>query len=208
MKRGYVQTYEWVVKLLQDCNFADSARRLGLRETPQRAVTLDFLGRTYAVDKNGVELVGEKIKWSVKSEGFEHNAKSVLGYYVLSNANVEPLHEYCLLGAFSHGVFGRSPSAAGGLEKAFGADYTLFCRTAEKLGAVFEAEKARGQYRWSYTLLPKVPVKIMYYEGDDEYPTRIPILYDKTAIQIYKFEPLAVLNSCFIEGFASIGESL
>jgi hypothetical protein len=63
-------------------------------------------------------------------------------------------------------------------------------------------------YVWKYTVLPKIPIKIVYYEGDDEYPTNLQILFDKTAIKIYKFEPLAFLYGCFSEGFASIGEHI
>jgi hypothetical protein len=71
----------------------------------------------------------------------------------------------------------------------------------------FEFEKSSGKHVWNYLLLPKLPVKIIYYEGDDEYPTKLQILYDKTAIKIFKFEPLAVLHGCFIHGLAAVGES-
>jgi hypothetical protein len=212
-KRGYIQTYQWVVKLLADCNFAQSAKRMGLQLIQPNVIAIDFLGRTYTIAQSDVnkdalsfELTGDKIKWTVNSEGFEYNLKSVLGYYILSDAEVNALEDYCTIGSFSHGVFGRSGALFdSALGKSYGTDYKKFCESAEKLGMVFEAERHEGQYIWRYSLLPKVPVKLVYYTGDDEYPTNIQILYDKTAIQVFKFEPLAVLNGCFTAAFAAVG---
>jgi hypothetical protein len=212
MERGYMVTYRWVIKLLQDCDFAESARRLGLKLVSANRIAINFLGREYDVTKDGIELAEEKLRWSAAGEGYDYDLKSVLGYYVLSEANREPRSlsgepdAFCALEYFSHGVFRNSDWNHDALGKVFGADYDKFRRTAEKLGMTFEAQKSSGQYIWRYTLLPKIPVKLVYYEGDDEYPTKIQILFDKTAIEFYKFEPLAVLYSCFIGGLAAIGE--
>jgi hypothetical protein len=70
-----------------------------------------------------------------------------------------------------------------------------------------EESRPNLKYIWRYRMLPKIPIKIAYYEGDDEYPTKLQLLYDKTAILFYKFEPLAVLNGCFIRALAAIGEA-
>ncbi|MDR3335084.1 MAG: DUF3786 domain-containing protein [Treponema sp.] len=206
MKKGYEVTYEWVIKLLQDCDFDESSKRLGLKQVSQNNILINFLERTYIIAKDRIGLTEQKIDWTPKTEGYDYNLKSVLGYYLLSEANLEPGNDFCLLTHFSGGVFGNGSPWPDSLGKVYGNDYKKFCRIAEKLGMVFETEKRAGQYVWSYTLLPKIPIKIMYYEGDDEYPTTLQILYDKTAIQFYKFEPLAVLHFCFIEGLAAIGE--
>jgi hypothetical protein len=205
MKKGYEQTYDWVVKLLQDCDFSASAERLNLTRIGD-TIAVDFLGRVYTVSKDGVYLTEEKTVWTVKSEGYDYNVKSVLGYYVLSESDAEPGNDFCPLGHFSHGIF-RDGLTKNPLGAVFGKDYRYFCRTAKKLGMAFEGEKASGQYVWRYSLLPKIPVKLVYYEGDDEFPTAIQILYDKTAIRFFKFEPLAVLHICFIQGLAAIGET-
>jgi hypothetical protein len=92
------------------------------------------------------------------------------------------------------------------LGRVYGADYQKFSGVAEKLGMVFEENKSNLKYTWRYSLLPKIPIKIIYYVGDEEYPTKLQLLYDKTAILFYKIEPLAVLNGCFVEALAAIGE--
>jgi hypothetical protein len=130
-----------------------------------------------------------------------------LGYYLLSETDVEPEYDFCTLEHFSNGVFrGENALLYGGLGKIYGNDYKKFCKIAEEIGMVFESEKASGKYVWRYTLLPKMPIKIIYYEGDDEYPTKLQILYDKTAIKIYKYEPLNILQVCFVEALVSIGK--
>jgi hypothetical protein len=201
--KGSEQTYRWVLGLLRDLDFADAAGRMGLRLVSPDELEIDFLGRTYSVGRGEIALKSEKFPWKETGEDLDLNIKSVLGYYALSDACLEPVDEYCLLVSFSGAVFsggGTSAGwAAGPLRKAFGADYGAFRDTALKLGMTEEAGQSNGR-KWHYKLLPKMPVKLVYYEGDDEFPTDIKILYDKTAIKIYKFEPLAVLNGCFIHG--------
>jgi hypothetical protein len=210
MERGYIKTYNWVMKLLQNCDFDESSKRMRLRQISSNKVLINFLERTYSITKDAIEIVEQKIKWAPKSngyEGYEYDLKSVLGYYLLSEVDVDPIDDFCTLGYFSGGVFGRNEIFSGPLEKIYGRNYEKFREIAEKISMTFELEKSSGKYEWKYTLLPKVPVKIIYYEGDDEYPTKLQVLYDKTAIKIFKFEPLAVLHGCFINGLAAIGES-
>jgi hypothetical protein len=209
MQRGYEKTYDWVVKLLQDCDFEDSAKRLNLPPASGDEVLVEFVGRTYLVGRQGVSLAEEKIPWSVDSEGFELNLKSVLGYYVLSDANLDPLNDYRVITSFSGGVFregGEGDIYNNSLGRVY-ADYRKFCAVAELLGMEEEESKPNLKYAWRHKILPKIPIKIVYYEGDDEYPTKLQLLYDKTAILFYKFEPLSVLNGCYIQALAAIGEA-
>jgi hypothetical protein len=211
MERGYIKTYNWVMKLLQSCDFEESSNRMGLRHIAPHKAAVDFLERTYVITKEAIELAEQKIQWAYKTngyEGYEYDLKSVLGYYLLSEADGDPVNDFCTLGYFSGGVFGRNDIFSGPLERVYGGNYEKFQETAEKMGMALELEKPSEKYVWNYTVLPKIPVKIIYYEGDDEYPTKLQILYDKTAITILKFEPLAVLHGCFIHGLAAIGETI
>ncbi|MDR0685026.1 MAG: DUF3786 domain-containing protein [Spirochaetaceae bacterium] len=204
MGKGHAQTYDWVVKLLGDCNFDDAARRLGFDRTADGGLAIDFLGRRYRITKDGIE---PPVPEDTRDGVFEFNVRSVLGYYALSDGNREPLMDFYPLNHFSHGVFsgaGKDGSdwSTKPLREAIGGDYKKFCAAAEKLGLVFEETRGEGKYAWSYRLLPKLPVKIVYYEGDDEFPSDIKVLYDKTAPLFFKFEPLAVLHTCFIHSLA------
>jgi hypothetical protein len=208
VEKGYLKTYRWVAGLLKGLDFTDAAKRMGLRLVSDDEAELDFLGRTYSIARDAVSLKSERIVWGKAGEEFDFNVRSVLGYYALSESRVQPVGDFRLLSSFSHGVFASGGSSyekqASPLSKAYGADYGKFREAALKLGMADEGLQGSGK-KWHYELLPRMPVKLIYYEGDDEFPTDIKILYDSTAIQVYKFEPLAVLNGCFVKGLASIG---
>jgi hypothetical protein len=210
MKNGAEQTYDWVIKLLRDCDFTESAKRLKLEQIAENKIAVNFLNRKYIITKNDIKLIEEKTAWSFKTKNNDYNVKSVLAYYVLSKADVEPCNDFCTLSYFSRGIFneGREGWSKNNILTEAYENYSGFCKAAKELGMLFEGEKSGGQYVWKYTLLPNIPIKIIYYEGDDEFPSKLQILYDKTAIQFYKFEPLAVLHVCLVEGLAAIGKKL
>jgi hypothetical protein len=207
VEKGHEKTYEWVIGLLKDADFEGAAKRMGIKLVSKDELNVDFFGRTYSITRDAVTVKSETINWDTGSCIFEYNTKSVLGYYALSDADLEPVNDFCLLSSFSHGVFASGAGNSGHkslLNKAYGADYNKFREAALELGMRDEGLQGAGK-KWHYDLLPKMPVKLIYYEGDDEFPTDIKILFDKTAIQIYKFEPLAVLNGCFIQALAAVG---
>jgi hypothetical protein len=208
MQKGYEKTYDWVKGLLKNCDFFDSAKRLGLTQISEDTLALDFLGRSYQITKEGIELVGQKTIWAVDSEGYEFNLKSVLGYYALSDANVEPVYEYCAMELFSGGVFRESSSWLSGKNFAdtFGKDYEKFKKVMNVLGMEYEEGNRDGKYSWKYKILPKIPAKFIVYEGDDEYPSKLQILYDKNVIKIYNFEQLAVLHVSIFQAILSMGK--
>ncbi len=57
-----------------------------------------------------------------------------------------------------------------------------------------------GKHLWKFNVLPKIPLKIVFYEADDEFPTNIQIMLDKTALQFLEFECLAFMVGCVCSG--------
>jgi hypothetical protein len=211
MERGYIQTFNWVKGLLNNCDFSDSSKRLGLEQISENALLINFFDRTYKISKEDIELIVEKTIWTVDSEGYEFDLKSVLGYYVLSEANIEPMYDFCSLGQFSGGVFMESyiTHKNNRFTDIFGNDNKKFEKIMKALGVVeYEDENREGKYTWNYKILPKMPIKIIFYEGDDEFPSKMQILFDKTAIKIYKFEPLAILNASIFEAILSVAKNI
>ncbi|MFP3040839.1 DUF3786 domain-containing protein [Treponema primitia] len=210
MQKGYEKTYNWVKGLLKTCDFSDSSKRLGLKQISENILLVNFLNRTYRITKEGVELIEQETIWTVDSEGYEFDLKSVLGYYVLSGANIEPIYEYCTLGQFSGGVFRESSSFVSMENKkftdTFGNDYEKFKKIMNMFSMEYEEGNRDGKYSWNYKILPKISIKLIFYEGDDEYPSKLQILYDKNAIKIYNFEQLAVLHSSIFQAILSMGK--
>jgi hypothetical protein len=208
MVNGYEQTYQAIVPLLKACDFADAAKRLGFSLVSEQLMTIDFLGRTYQITKAGVQLLADSANDTVHV-----NFLSVLVYYAVSKGSTEPLYDFCLMHNFAQGLFSSDNTSTlnwmtAPLRKEFSEDYQQFCDAAQELGMVYERSRVQGEYTWSYQLLPKMPIKVIYYDADDEFPCDIKILYDKTALQFLEFEPLAVLNGCFITTLAGIGKKV
>lgn len=80
----------------------------------------------------------------------------------------------------------------------------LFDRGAENTGRIIErlgATKEQGfptRYAWRLSLLPKLPVIILYWPSDDEFPAKVSVLFDSTADRFLDAESLVFL----VEGLA------
>jgi hypothetical protein len=113
---------------------------------------------------------------------------------------------------FTHGLFTSNNSGFDWmiepLRKEFGTDYQKFHEAALELGMEYAGSRVAGEYTWYYSLLPKIPIKVVYYEADDEFPCEIRIYYDKTVLEFIDFEPLAILNGCFVGALAAIGKKV
>jgi hypothetical protein len=211
MEKGYEKTYNWVKGLLKNCDFSDSAKRLGLKQISEKKVLINFFDRTYQITKDDIELVEQKTAWNVDSEGYEYNLKSVLGYYVLSDANIEPSCEYSTLGHFSGGVFRESSSWLSMMNnkfsETFGNNYEKIKEIMEKYGMEYEEGNRDGKYIWNYKILPKIPIKLIFYEGDEEYPSKLQILYDNNALKIFNIEQLSVLHGSIFQLILAMGKN-
>ena len=196
--------------MLKNCDFSGCSKRLGLEQIAENKVLIKFFDRTYQITKEGIELVEQKTIWTADYEGYEYDLKSVLGYYALSGADVEPAYIYSALGHFSGDVFRESSSWMSMINsrfaETFGGSYEKFKKTMEIFKMEYEAGSRDGKYVWNYKVLPKIPVKLVFYEGDDEYPSKLQILYDNNVLQILNFEQLAVLHGSIFQAILSTGE--
>jgi hypothetical protein len=51
------------MKLLQDYDFVENSKRLGLKQIAESKTLIVFLGRTYIIPQDGIELVEQKFAW-------------------------------------------------------------------------------------------------------------------------------------------------
>jgi hypothetical protein len=189
MSGGYDAIYAGLIPKLADCDFQESAERLGLAYAAG-SVQVEFLKRRYVITRAGVE--------PLDGGPADANTRSVLIYYLLSKGAGEPENVYIL--------FENIPRLTGGLgspirlmskslEREFRTDYDRFARAAAVVGGIEEATQP-GRHDWRFDVLPKLPVKMTYYEADDEFPVSIPILLDRTSVKFVEFEVLAFMVGC------------
>ncbi len=174
-------------------DFAESAGRLGLELLANGDVRVELCGREYRINSAGVN----------PSDGLpdDVNYRNVLAYYILSTGRGEPEHSYVPLPRTTGMPDGQKTHDKGiliaPLPREFGDDYSKFQSAARKIGGVLEAASAEGGHCWSFQVLPKIPLRLVFYEADEEFPADIQILFDRSAPRFLAFECLAFLTGCF-----------
>jgi len=193
MSGGYEQIYESLLPKLSECDFSEVAERLGLSLQLDGALSVNFLGREYEISSRGVNPTDGK--------PVNVNNRSVLAYYTLSKGGGEPAFSYVPISNLTGTkiVFSsNSKWMTDPLGKTFSGDYATFSETMCRLGGVFNGKLKSGGYSWLLKALPKIPLQIVYYDGDDEFPCEVQILFDKNASHFMEFECLAFLEGCLV----------
>ena len=191
MSSGYEQIYESLIPKLSKCDFLEVAERLGLSLQPDGALSVNFLGREYEISSRGINPTDGK--------PVNVNNRSVLAYYTLSKGEGEPEFSYVPIYYHAGTVLSTNLKwMTDPLGKTFSGNYATFSETMSRLGGVFNGKLKSGGYSWLLRVLPKIPLQIAYYDGDDEFPCEVQILFDKNASRFMEFECLAFLTGCLI----------
>lgn len=193
MNSGYEQIYQSLIPKLSNCDFLEAAERLGLFLQHDGSLSVNFLGREYEINAHGVNTKDGK--------PVHVNNRSVLAYYVLSNGSGEPAFSYVPISNLSGTgiLFTNTKWITDPLSKTFSGDYAAFSEAMCKLGGVFKNKLQSGGCSWLLKVLPKILLKIIYFEEDDEFPCEVQILFDENASQFMDFERLAFLEICLVK---------
>jgi hypothetical protein len=191
LQGGYDSIYLGLVTKLPECDLQEAAHRLGL-DYAEGGVHVRFLTREYRITQDGVQpLDGQPVNV---------NTRTVLLYYLLSKGQGEPGDSYVPFEAIPRMVGGlnlQSRLMTAPMERYFASNYSKFSEAATRLGGI-EQETQVGKHLWRFNVLPKIPVKLVFYESDDEFPVSIQIMLDKTALQFLEFECLAFMVGCLV----------
>lgn len=90
--------------------------------------------------------------------------------------------------------------AQGPMTGFFGANPTLLHQTGIELGG---RKSSEGDVSVYFDFFPKVPVRLVIWEGDDEFPPEGSILFDETIIRHMSAEDIAVMSGMVV--FTMIG---
>jgi len=201
MKTAYEQTYQSIVHKLSKCDFNKAAPRLGLDPPINGSLRMNFLGREYKINSEGI----------VGADGLPSDpcCRGVLVYYITSEGSGDPSDTYWLPQNFSPSPL-RSISIswmAAPLVREIGNDQHKIKNAMEKLGAISEGSPKgdkSGEHVWTYRVLPKIGMQITFMEADEDFPCEIILKLDKGTGRFLEFEQLAFLCGCFMEAVTDL----
>ena len=188
-RMNYLQTQ---LENLASVDIKNQAPELGLALDGQGRAVAPFFGRELLVDNNGVT--------AADGNPVPIDAQSVVAHYIASRGRAELTGDFLPIGRLTGiGVTSGSPSEnlTKPLTDLFGPRYDLFAQAAPKAGGVHKGLSQAGAQAWDFGL-PKLPVRVEYFEADEEFDAEIKLLFDSSANQYVSYECLELLTMCAV----------
>jgi len=185
----YINACKLAVEKLSQESFETIAERSGFEPSDGQSLHIPFLDRTYLVSCPLFEF-----KDQTEGEKEIPIQEQVLILHYLMAVEVPDLSGRWVSyreipgASFYFGAFVKR--AVDPLKKVFGQNISGFSRVSEKLGArIIE----NGDAGFEFRVLPAVPLQLILWEGDDEFPAEANILFDETIGRILSPEDVAWL---------------
>jgi hypothetical protein len=177
---------------LAKLDISSQAKAMELAVDDQGRALVDFLGRKLVVDNSGVK--------SPDGQPVPIDAQSVVAHYLASKGQADLTGQYVPIGRLTGiGVTAGSPSEnlTKPLSDKFGARYDLFAQAAPKIGGIHKGLSQAGGQAWDFGL-PKLPVRVEFFEADEEFEAEIKLLFDSSANQYVSYECLELYTMCVV----------
>lgn len=192
---GYECIHRDLMAKLESVDLEQAAENLLLQVRGGDRLVVPLLGRTYLVGRAGVAAEdGAAVRLAVGS---------VLAGYVLTMGRGGPSGQFVPLASLT-GMVSSQPRRLGGglgrrLARVIEKDPRRFGQTLSAFGGQPVEVAGDGSHRWTLELLPRIPVQIIFYPADEEFPCDARLLVDSHATRYLEFEFLAVLVSVFVD---------
>ena len=121
--------------------------------------------------------------------------------YLLSDGAGEPAFEFVPFGHLGGFNIGRDQHAIKSIKQPiiekFSDNYELFAKAAIKIGGIQQESGTPGKYIWLFHAFPKLPISLIFYERDKEFPADVQILFDNKALDFMGLRSLGFLPVYF-----------
>jgi hypothetical protein len=159
---------------------ADVCRRTGCTyDAAEKTYRLTVWGRPYAMD-----LRKGRIVCADPDRGPLHPYFDLFAvHYLLSAAELPPAGQWISEKDIPGGTtFFRGPHAVPThlIASRFDGDIQGFTRLCDQCGGT---KLALADASFSFSITPRVPVAVLFWQGDEEFPTEAKLLYDQTIIR-------------------------
>ena len=185
---NYEEVYGQLVGRLAGADYAHAMRALGANDAGPN-VAIKVLDRTCLVGPSGVE--------AADSGPLDYTVRIVLAWYVLHGGSGDMSGHWVAYrdfkdGAFFHGAFSRIVESKIALD--FAGRLAELKQAGTSLGGEPLADGLGGDLCLRFPVLPKVPLALVFYDADEDFPSSARVLYDRSAPLFLDMECLAVLG--------------
>ena len=172
------------------------------------AVQYDAAGQAYVVPLCGQPVrvlpAARRVEGPGGPAGFEPMLACV--QYLLTAQDEPPAGEWVNPRAIPSGDFffrGPHDFPTERLANAFGDRPEAFCKAAEKIGG---RPVAAGDAAYEFAALPRVPMAVVLWRADEEFPARVQMLVDRAAHRQLPLDALLVLANVLAKRLIAAAE--
>jgi hypothetical protein len=177
------------MKRLATALLADVAVRLNLRQSHGGEIEVPMLGHFYLAGANGVR--------SMDGRPVSILTAAVIAGYLLRGGWGETTGRFVALRALTGTATGHDSFQASALAtplvKRFTGRLDALVRAVERLGGRRDGQAGGGGLSLVFEVLPKLPLQVIWYDQDREFPAEVTFLLDLTAPNFLDYEYLAVM---------------
>ncbi|MEW5911484.1 MAG: DUF3786 domain-containing protein [Thermodesulfobacteriota bacterium] len=184
---AYEKVYAGLVARLAAAPLAAHAADLGLAWQDGAALA-PLLGRDFLVGPQGVR--------AVDGSPVPVTHRIVLAWYLLRQGRGEPAGRFVPYRELPGGAdFARylAQAVEGRLAQGFAGRLPALVKAAQALSGRVSAQAAHD-VTLDFMALPKLPLRLKFYDADEEFPAEAKLFYDLTAPNILDLECLAALG--------------
>lgn len=170
------------------------AERIGARYEDQgqgqALFYLEMWGKEICLSFPGLEVIEESSNTPLRID-----SQALLMYYFFTSDGTQPVGKWISFSELPDGKFYQQAFqgyTGGELTRAFGDELESFIQAAENLGGKREH---LGDVSYSFQALPRLPVLIVYWQGDEDFPASMQILFDASAPHHLPTDVCAILGS-------------
>lgn len=197
---GHKQHYEHLVERLKTADIAVLACRLDLLTTTFGEAEVPFLGARYLISNKGVH--------RSDGQGLTMVTASALIHYLLRGSTSRPAGTFVSLSELAgpwlkDGSFSKS-ALEGPITKRFRRRIPELMAKASSIGGRQGGVSGMGSISLIFDLLPNLPLQLIFYDQDNEFPARATLLIDANANRLIDFEALAFLLSIFVHYLTNV----
>lgn len=182
--------------LLERLSREDTEKKASAKDLPVQSdgtVLVKSFAREYLVSHEGVV--------AVDAGPVSFQQKLAVVSYLLSEGKGEPGLEFVPFGHLGGFNIGRDQHAIKNIKQPilekFSDNYDYFTKAALKIGGLQKESDASSKYIWLFHAFSKLPITLIFYERDEEFPADVQVLFDSKALDFMGLKCLGFLPGYF-----------